>query len=200
MCYYYNMVKEIRIPTIEELVQWHNDFGVLLERRETIYGVKICGVDGKDLEPEEILTLTTLNVLYDRKGDGYYHVIRGDGSESDFKLSLPDEKDAYLTYAEIDLVLGTNYFLMDKGYSSPSPQIRNIIFKVNSKKPKNFNAFQLYGCVRSICNGVNVSVVYSSSNFSQPSSSTSSTGISSVANPNSFSISSNSSFICSKVI
>ncbi|MFH1638396.1 MAG: hypothetical protein ABIB71_08275 [Candidatus Woesearchaeota archaeon] len=135
----------INPPTIEELVKWHNQFGRLLEpnsKRTKLYGVDKKQVKYIERGPPSLIRVVSVPELGD-DNQGYNHAERNDGSKSAFRFDSPDGWDVYLTYAECDLVLGTNYYLIDQGYSSPSPFIRKILFKAEASRADRYNAFEI---------------------------------------------------------
>ena len=141
----------IKVPAIKDLVRWSREFAVLLElnsERTKLYGADENAVDYlKRSSPEFILSSMRRDCEDDlsRDSSGYCIRKRKDGSESVFRLKNPDNVwDEFLTYAECDLVLGSNYSLIDKGYSSPGPEIREQLFEVNAKVGgSDYNAFEL---------------------------------------------------------
>ena len=152
-------------PTIEELVEWHNNFGRMLEpnKRRT----KLFGVDGKEVKfmersRPEYVTLSERDYNGTRIDNnlGYSNKVRKNGSESDFRLATPDGRDVYLTYPETDLVLGSNYSMIDGGYASPSPFIRKILFKADQSKFEPYNAFEIGNPVNAENNAVRVPIIY----------------------------------------
>lgn len=156
---------KLRVPSIRELVKWHNQFGRILEPNQK--GTKLFGVDGKEVE---FIERSRPQHFYFRDREegyegnlGYSRFKRLDGSESDFRLDCPDGRQGFLTSAECDLVLGSNYHAIDQDYSSPGPRIRKIIFKANQHMaPEYYNAFEL-GTSASHCGedgGITTDIIY----------------------------------------
>lgn len=136
--------RKMPVPTMEELVRWHDQFARMLKPNED--GTKLFGVDGKRViflrrSSPCWVTLTDLPKLEDSLG--YCIRPREDGSESCFRVDSLNGDYAYLNYAECDFVLGTNYYVIDEGYSSPSPGIRRVLFRVDDQKRHGFNAFEI---------------------------------------------------------
>lgn len=154
-----------RVPSIRELVEWHNRFGRMFKTNER--RTKLFGVDGKKVsftersKPEYV-------TLIERDSDGKlldtphgYSSVRkrADGSECWFRLAdLGSEINVYLTYAECDLVLGSNYYLIDQSYSSPGPFIRKVLFKADQGRADKYNAFEIGTPVS--CVDITIPVIY----------------------------------------
>ena len=156
-----------RVPSLRELIRWHNQFGRMLEPNER--RTKLFGVDGKEVKFIErskpdyfwiYKNTTDLDKNYFDDPRGYCQVQRADGSESDFRLACPDGREGWLTYAECDLVLGSNYYVIDRSYSSPSPLIRKILFKADENRADDYNAFELGDIRGLIGEGYLTTVIY----------------------------------------
>jgi hypothetical protein len=129
--------QKVIVPSIKELITWHNQFGRMLEpngRRTKLYGV-----DGKEvryIERSRPTYFWTTEMERDSEG-------RCLESIDTLRLNCPDGRKRNLTYPECDLVLGSNYHVIDQSYSSPSPRIRKIVFSADLKRPDKYNAFEL---------------------------------------------------------
>jgi hypothetical protein len=134
------------VPSIRELIRWHNKFGRMLEPNEK--GTKLFGVDGKEVEftKRSFAKSYSFQPVWEGYDTdlGYCHLKRKDGSECRFRVtSSGDSVHEYLTYAECDLVLGSNYQVIDNNYSSPGPDIRKVLFHANYHMDLgDYNAFE----------------------------------------------------------
>ena len=156
-----------RVPSLRELTKWHNEFGRILKPNQK--RTKLFGIDGKEVEFTERSMPQHLH-FQNRIRDGerlldnnldYSHLIRTDGSRSDFRLDCPDGKWGFLTYAECDLVLGSNYYVIDESYSSPGPRIRKIVFKANEWMAKDYyNSFELGASFNEFEEGITTDIIY----------------------------------------
>jgi hypothetical protein len=145
--------EKIKVPSIRKLVSWHNRFRRVLEPNKL--RTKLFGVDGKEVEytarsEPTYVTLRKLDFDGSRLDDkvGYCRKTRANGSESMFRLAVPEAGttlDTYLTYKECDLVLGSNYYVIDRGYSSPGPDIRQLLFKSSqgTLSDEDYNAVEI---------------------------------------------------------
>lgn len=134
------------VPTIKELREWHNQFGRMLKPSRN--GTELLGVDGKKVEFAERSRPKSFSFQPVWEGQdtdqGYCHFERKDNSRSSFRVTGPSGGMEYLTYPECDLVLGSNYYVIDQGYSSPGPEIRKILFHANyHMELGKYNAFEI---------------------------------------------------------
>jgi hypothetical protein len=150
-----------KVPLLRELIRWHNQFGRMLKSNRD--GTKLFGADDKEVRfisrssPDSFHFKDRLEGIDDDLG--YSVKVRADGSESSFRLHNPNGGWAFLTYAECDLVLGSNYYMIDDGYSSPGPRVRKVLFKANENMAHSYyNAFELGRSV--IGDGIRTAIIY----------------------------------------
>jgi len=147
-----------KVPSVEELVKINQRFARLLEPDQN--RTKLYGVDRKEVKAIErsrpdfcriqIRIPSMLPGMTDSFTDEDY-VIREDGSGASYyfdRLGL-DGIGLYLTEAESQLVLGTNYTMIDTRYSSPSAEMRKILCGIEGRRADCYNAFEIGNIINS---------------------------------------------------
>lgn len=139
-----NKMINTKPPTREELLSWRNSFGRMLELNDN--GTKLIGAKGKSVKILSRSKQDFISFFMRSEGEdslGYSSQKRKDGKIGVFKVPTRNKYDMFLTEDESDYVLGSNYYVIDTGYSSPGANTRRVLFEAESKKPNQFNAFEI---------------------------------------------------------